>query len=56
MHKTQTRFTKLMTHLFKFWAKSKASKYLRLPDFYKNMVLFGLAPDSDFIEKIIIHF
>jgi hypothetical protein len=49
----QARINSLLTHLFKYWVKKKNSRYLRLQEFYKNFVIFGLAPSYKFIENVI---
>ena len=52
----QSRTYKFITSLFQYWCKSKASKYLRIEKFYMNMVLFGLAPSTQYLEKVILNF
>ena len=40
----------LITRLFQYWCKQKTSKYLRVDVFYKNMIIFGLAPNETFLK------
>ena len=52
----QSRTFKFISSLFQYWCKSKTSKYLRIEKFYMNMVLFGLAPSTQYLEKVILNF
>lgn len=43
-------------NLFQYWCKKKTSKYLRIHDFYRYMVIFGLAPNQQMVEQLIQEF
>ena len=48
----QGKIIQFLTAMFKYWVKKKTSKYLRLNQFFKNMVVFGLAPNTVYLEKL----
>ena len=52
----QGKIYKFLNNLFRYWCKKHDSKYLRISNFNLNMVIFGLAPNSQFIEKVIEEF
>ena len=35
----------MFSNLFQYWCKKSTSRYLRIQDFYRFMVIFGLAPN-----------
>ena len=52
----QCRTYKFLASMFQYWCKTKVSKYLRIEKFCLNMVLFGLAPSTQYLEKVILNF
>ena len=46
----------MFKNLFKYWCKKKTSKFLRIQDFYRFMVIFGLAPNQQLIQQWVQDF
>lgn len=42
-----------MSALFNYWLKKKESKFLRIGKFYQNMVVFGLAPNTQYLAGVL---
>lgn len=52
----QARIDGFLTALFKYWVKKRTSKYLRIGKFFQNMVVFGLAPSTAYLEGVLANF
>ena len=46
----------MFNNLFKYWCKKKTSKFLRIQDFYRFMVIFGLAPNQQLVQQWVQDF
>lgn len=50
------KIAKILASIFKFWAKKETSKYIRLGQFFRNMVVFGLVPHSKYLQNVLFNF
>jgi len=56
LSRMQERNLQFFKNLFQNWCKKKTSKFLRIDDFYRFMVIFGLAPNRPSIESLVNDF
>lgn len=52
----QARIDGFLTALFKYWVKKSTSKYLRISKFFQNMVVFGLASSTAYLENVLANY
>jgi hypothetical protein len=52
----QAKVNSFITFAFKYWVKKKTSNYLRIGKFYQNMIVFGLAPNTNYLKNIMTNF
>lgn len=53
LQELQAHANKFLTSLFQYWCKKKTSSYLRISKFFMQMVIYGLAPNTQYLQRVI---
>ena len=53
LQELQAHANKFLTSLFQYWCKKKSSRYLRISKFFMQMVVYGLAPNTQYLQRVI---